>query len=211
MALKTYKPRSNGLRFRVSPTFEEITEKKPVKRLTKAIRKNAGRDNKGRISVRHHGGGAKRRYRIIDFLRAKDGMEATVKGIAYDPNRSANLALIEYTDGTLAYILAPEGLVVGAKVMSGAKAEATVGNALPLAQIPLGLTVHCVELVPGQGAKLCRSAGNGAQRRARCASSTRVARRRSARWATRTGARSSWARPGASATWASARRCAAWR
>ena len=95
MALKTYKPRSNGLRFRVSSTFEEITEKKPVKRLTKAIRKNAGRDNKGRISVRHHGGGAKRRYRIIDFLRAKDGMEATVKGIAYDPNRSANLALIE--------------------------------------------------------------------------------------------------------------------
>ena len=167
MALKTYKPRSNGLRFRVSSTFEEITEKKPVKRLTKAIRKNAGRDNKGRISVRHHGGGAKRRYRIIDFLRAKDGMEATVKGIAYDPNRSANLALLEYTDGTLAYILAPEGLTVGAKVMSGAKAEATVGNALPLAQIPLGLTVHCVELVPGQGAKLCRSAGNGAQVMAR--------------------------------------------
>ena len=148
MALKTYKPRSNGLRFRVSPTFEEITEKKPVKSLTKAIRKNAGRDNKGRISVRHHGGGAKRRYRIIDFLRAKDGMEATVKGIAYDPNRSANLALLEYTDGTLAYILAPEGLAVGAKVMSGAKAEATVGNA-------------------GQGAKLCRSAGNGAQVMAR--------------------------------------------
>ena len=167
MALKTYKPRSNGLRFRVSPTFEEITEKKPVKSLTRAIRKNAGRDNTGHISVRQRGGGAKRRYRIIDFLRAKDGVEATVKGIAYDPNRSANLALLEYTDGTRAYILAPEGLVVGTKVMSGAKAEATVGNALPLAQIPLGLTVHCVELVPGQGAKLCRSAGNGAQVMAR--------------------------------------------
>ena len=158
MALKTYKPRSNGLRFRVSSTFEEITEKKPVKSLTRAVRKNAGRDNTGHISVRQRGGGAKRRYRIIDFRREKDGVEATVKGIAYDPNRSANLALLEYTDGTLAYILAPEGLTVGAKVMSGAKAEATVGNALPLSQIPLGLTVHCVELVPGQGAKLCRSA-----------------------------------------------------
>ena len=167
MALKTYKPRSNGLRFRVSSTFEEITEKKPVKSLTRAVRKNAGRDNTGHISVRQRGGGAKRRYRIIDFRREKDGVEATVKGIAYDPNRSANLALIEYTDGTLAYILAPEGLTVGAKVMSGAKAEATVGNALPLSQIPLGLTVHCVELVPGQGAKLCRSAGNGAQVMAR--------------------------------------------
>ena len=167
MALKTYKPRSNGLRFRVSSTFEEITEKKPVKSLTRAVRKNAGRDNTGHISVRQRGGGAKRRYRIIDFRRDRDGVEATVKGIAYDPNRSANLALIEYTDGTLAYILAPEGLTVGAKVMSGAKAEATVGNALPLSQIPLGLTVHCVELVPGQGAKLCRSAGNGAQVMAR--------------------------------------------
>ena len=167
MPLKSYKPRSSGLRFRVSPTFEEITEKKPVKSLTQAVRKNAGRDNQGHISVRHHGGGVKRRYRIIDFRRNKDGVEATVKGIAYDPNRSANLALLEYADGTLSYILAPEGLKVGMKLMSGPTAEATVGNAMALSQIPLGLTVHSIELVPGQGAKLARSAGNGAQVMAR--------------------------------------------
>ena len=167
MPLKSYKPRSSGLRFRVSPTFEEITEKKPVTSLTQAVRKNAGRDNQGHISVRHHGGGVKRRYRIIDFRRNKDGVEATVKGIAYDPNRSANLALLEYADGTLSYILAPEGLKVGMKLMSGPTAEATVGNAMALSQIPLGLTVHSIELVPGQGAKLARSAGNGAQVMAR--------------------------------------------
>ena len=162
MALKTFKARSQGMRFRVASTFEEITEKKPVKSLTKAVRKNSGRNNTGKITVRHHGGGVKRRYRIIDFRREKQG-EAEVKGIAYDPNRSANLALLQYEDGTKAYILAPEGLKVGMKVMSGAKAEATVGNCLPLGQIPLGLMVHCVELVPGQGAKVARSAGNEAQ------------------------------------------------
>ena len=161
MALKTFKARSQGMRFRVASTFEEITEKKPVKSLTKAVRKNSGRNNTGKITVRHHGGGVKRRYRIIDFRRDKVG-EATVAGIAYDPNRSANLALLQYEDGTKAYILAPEGLQVGMKVVSGEKAEATVGNCLPLAQIPLGLMVHCVELVPGQGAKVARSAGNEA-------------------------------------------------
>ena len=166
MGLKTFKARSQGMRFRVASTFEEITEKKPVKSLTRAIRKNAGRNNTGKITVRHHGGGVKRRYRIIDFRREKQG-EAEVKGIAYDPNRSANLALLQYEDGTKAYILAPEGLKVGMKVMSGAKAEATVGNCLPLGQIPLGLMVHCVELVPGQGAKVARSAGNEAQVMAR--------------------------------------------
>ncbi len=166
MALKTFKARSQGMRFRVASTFEEITEKKPVKSLTKAVRKNSGRNNTGKITVRHHGGGVKRRYRIIDFRRDKAG-EATVAGIAYDPNRSANLALLQYEDGTKAYILAPEGLQVGMKVVSGEKAEATVGNCLPLAQIPLGLMVHCVELVPGQGAKVARSAGNEAQVMAR--------------------------------------------
>ena len=167
MALKTFKPRSQGMRFRVAPTFEEITEKKPVKRLTKAVRKNAGRNNTGRITVRHHGGGVKQRYRIVDYKRNKFGVAATVEAIAYDPIRTSNLALIKYEDGTLSYILQPEGIKVGQKVMSGPKAEATVGNALPLSQIPLGLMVHCVELVPGQGAKLGRSAGNECQVMAR--------------------------------------------
>ena len=167
MALKTFKPRSQGMRFRVASTREEITEKKPFKPLTKAIRKKAGLDSAGHISVRHRGGGVKRRYRIVDFLRKRDGMEATVEAIAYDPNRSANLALIAYEDGVKAYILAPEGLKVGSKVMSGEKAEATPGNCLPLGLIPLGLMVHCVELVPGQGAKISRSAGNDCQVMAR--------------------------------------------
>ncbi len=167
MALKKFNPRSQGMRFRIAPTFEEITEKSPVKSLTKAVRKTAGRNNQGRITVRHRGGGVKRRYRIIDFMRRKDGVEATVMAIAYDPNRSANLAQIEYTDGVKAYIICPEGLKVGAKIMSGEKAEATVGNSLPLSQIPLGLMVNCVELVPGQGAKIARSAGTEAQIMAR--------------------------------------------
>ena len=163
MALKKYKARSCGMRFRESATFEEITEKKPVKRLTEAVRKTAGRNNQGRITVRHRGGGAKRRYRIVDFKRRKFGVEATVKDIAYDPTRSAYLALIEYTDGVKSYILAPEGLKVGMKVMNGPKAEATVGNCLPLSQIPLGLMVHAIELVPGKGASVARSAGNACQ------------------------------------------------
>ena len=142
MALKKYKPRSCGMRFRESATFEEITEKRPVKRLTKAVRKTAGRNNQGRITTRHHGGGAKQRMRIVDFKRNKFDVEATVKDIAYDPTRSAYLALIEYTDGVKSYILAPEGLKPGMKVMNGPKAEATVGNCLPLSQIPLGLFVH---------------------------------------------------------------------
>ena len=167
MGLKTYKPRSQGMRFRVSASFEEVTEKRPVKSLTEAVRKTAGRNNQGRITTRHRGGGVKRRYRIVDFRRNKFGVEATVKDIAYDPTRSAYLALIEYTDGVKSYILAPEGLKPGMKVMNGPKAEATVGNCLPLAQIPLGLMVHAIELVPGQGAKVARSAGNSCQIMAR--------------------------------------------
>ena len=167
MALKKYKARSCGMRFRESATFEEITEKRPVKRLTKAVRKTAGRNNQGRITTRHHGGGAKQRMRIVDFKRNKFDVEATVKDIAYDPTRSAYLALIEYTDGVKSYILAPEGLKPGMKVMNGPKAEATVGNCLPLSQIPLGLFVHAVELVPGRGASVARSAGNSCQVMAR--------------------------------------------
>ena len=163
MALKTFKPRSQGMRFRVASTFEEITEKRPVKSLTRPKRKTAGRNNQGRITTRHHGGGAKQRMRIVDFKRNKFGVEATVKDIAYDPTRSAYLALIEYTDGVKSYILAPEGLKVGMKVMNGPKAEATVGNCLPLSQIPLGLMVHAIELVPGKGASVARSAGNACQ------------------------------------------------
>ena len=167
MALKTYKARSCGIRFRESATFEEITEKRPVKSLTEAVRKKAGRNNQGRITVRHRGGGAKQRRRIVDFRRGKFGVAATVKDIGYDPTRSAYLALLEYADGVKTYILAPEGLRPGMTVMSGPKAEATVGNCLPLAQIPLGMAVHAIELVPGQGAQICRSAGNSCQVMAR--------------------------------------------
>ena len=167
MGLKTFKARSDGMRFRVSNAFEEITEKKPVKSLTKAVRKTAGRNNQGRITTRHHGGGAKQRLRLVDFKRNKFDVEATVKDIAYDPKRSAFLALVEYADGQKSYILAPEGLKVGMKVMNGPNAEASVGNCLPLVQIPLGLMVHAIELVPGEGAKIARSAGNECQIMAR--------------------------------------------
>ena len=167
MALKKYKPRSCGMRFRESATFEEITEKRPVKSLTKALRKKAGRNNQGRITVRHRGGGAKQRLRIVDFKRNKFDVEATVREIAYDPTRSAYLALLEYADGVKTYILAPDGLKVGMKVLNGPKADASLGNCLPLGQIPLGLMVHAVELVPGEGAKVARSAGNACQVMAR--------------------------------------------
>ncbi|MDD4016767.1 MAG: 50S ribosomal protein L2 [Kiritimatiellae bacterium] len=167
MGLKTFKPRSEGLRHRVAPTFEEITEVKPLRRLTEARKSNAGRNNQGRITTRHRGGGVKRRYRIVDFRRDKIGIPARVEAIAYDPNRSANLALLKYVDGEKRYILAPAGLKVNDAVMAGTEAEPSVGNALPLAQIPLGLFVHNIELVPGQGGKLCRSAGNSCQVMAR--------------------------------------------
>ena len=163
MGLKTFKPRSEGLRQRVALTFDEITEKKPVKRLTEPLKSKAGRNNKGRITVRHRGGGVKRRYRIVDFRRSKTGIAATVEAIAYDPNRSANLALLKYADGELSYILAPNGLAVGATVMSGPDVEPSVGNALPLGKIPLGMQVHNIELVPNEGGKVARAAGNACQ------------------------------------------------
>ncbi len=167
MGLKTFKPRSEGLRHRVAPTFDEITEVKPQRRLTEAKKSKAGRNNQGQVTVRHRGGGAKRRYRIVDFRRDKTGIPARVEAIAYDPNRSANLALLKYVDGEKRYILAPVGLKVNDAVMSGPEAEPSVGNALPLAQIPLGLFVHNIELVPGHGGKLARSAGISCQLMAR--------------------------------------------
>ncbi|HRR33793.1 MAG TPA: 50S ribosomal protein L2 [Kiritimatiellia bacterium] len=167
MGLKTFKPRSAGLRHRVAPTFDEITEVKPLRRLTEAKKSKAGRNNQGRITTRHRGGGVKRRYRIVDFRRNKIGIPARVEAIAYDPNRSANLALLKYVDGEKRYILAPQGLKVNDAVMAGPEAEPSVGNSLPLALIPLGLFVHNIELVPGQGGKLARSAGNSCQVMAR--------------------------------------------
>ncbi|NLL82719.1 MAG: 50S ribosomal protein L2 [Lentisphaerae bacterium] len=163
MALKTFKPRTPGLRHRVSQTFEEITETRPVRRLSTATRSKAGRNNTGRITVRHRGGGVKRRYRIIDFRRDKIGIPARVAEIAYDPNRTANLALLNYVDGEKRYILAPAGLKIGDLLLSGPDAEPVVGNALPLEKIPLGMTVHNIELIPGKGGQLARSAGNGCQ------------------------------------------------
>jgi large subunit ribosomal protein L2 len=167
MGLKSFKPRTEGLRHRVTLTFDEITEQKPQRRLTEAVRKNAGRNCHGHITSWHRGGGAKRRYRIVDFRRDKFGIPARVEAIAYDPNRSANLALLKYVDGEKRYILAPEGLKVNDAVMSGPEAEPSVGNALPLGQIPLGLYVHNVELVPGKRGSIARSAGNSCQVMAR--------------------------------------------
>ena len=163
MGLKTFKPRTDGQRHRVAQTFDELTAGGPVRGLTEATRHAAGRNNAGRITTRHRGGGAKRRYRLIDFRRDKLGIPARVAALSYDPNRSANLALLQYVDGEKRYILAPEGLAVGALVLAGPDAEPSVGNALPLDKIPLGLFVHNIELVPGQGGVLARSAGNGCQ------------------------------------------------
>ena len=143
--------------------FSEITKSTPEKSLVTSLNKNAGRNNQGKITVRHRGGGSRRKYRIIDFKRKKDDIQATVIGIEYDPNRTANIALICYADGEKAYILAPEGLKVGAKIMNGENAEVRVGNCLPLSAIPVGTMVHNIELYPGKGGQLVRSAGNGAQ------------------------------------------------
>ncbi len=162
MGLKSYKPRTPGLRFRVSQTFDELSDVKPQRGLTRGKRRTAGRNNAGRITSRYRGGGSKQRYRIIDFRRNKTGIPARVASIEYDPNRSANIALLNYVDGEKRYILAPAGLKVGALLLSGPDAEPSVGNALPLSKIPLGLTIHNIELVPGAGGKVVRSAGNGA-------------------------------------------------
>ena len=163
MGIKTYNPYTPSRRNMTGSDFSEITKKTPEKSLCVSKKKNAGRNNQGKITVRHHGGGHRQKYRIIDFKRNKDGIAAKVIGIEYDPNRSANIALICYEDGQKAYIIAPEGLTDGMKVMNGPEAEVRVGNCLPLSEIPVGTMVHNVELYPGKGGQLVRSAGNSAQ------------------------------------------------
>lgn len=163
MAIKSYKPMTNGTRGMTTLVNEEITKTTPEKSLVTTIKKSGGRNNQGKITVRHHGGGAKRKYRIIDFKRTKDGIIGTVASIEYDPNRSANIALINYADGEKRYIIAPKGLKVGMKIESGENADIKVGNCLPLKDIPEGTLVHNVELKPGKGGQMARSAGSSVQ------------------------------------------------
>ncbi len=163
MAIRSYRPTTNGRRGMTTLVNEDITKTKPEKSLVVTIKKSGGRNNQGKITVRHHGGGAKRKYRIIDFKRNKDGIVGTVASIEYDPNRSANIALINYADGEKRYIIAPNGLKVGMKIESGNAADIKVGNCLPLADIPEGTLVHNVELKPGKGGQMARSAGSSVQ------------------------------------------------
>jgi len=162
MGIKKYKPTTPTRRFTTDVTRDDLSKERPPRTLTKKLNYKAGRDAYGHISTRHKGGKHKRQYRIIDFKRYKDGVSGLVARIDYDPYRTANIALIHYSDGEKRYILAPEGLLVGATVMSGDSCEFTVGNALPIGKIPLGMQVHNIELVPGQGGKLARSAGSSA-------------------------------------------------
>ena len=163
MAIKVYKAITNGRRNMTSLDFAEITTSKPEKSLLAPLPKKAGRNNQGKITVRHHGGGHKKQYRIIDFKRNKDNVPAKVATIEYDPNRSANIALIHYVDGVKAYIIAPKGLQVGQRIESGVNADIKVGNALPLGSIPVGTVIHNIETKPGKGGQLVRSAGTSAQ------------------------------------------------
>ena len=164
MGIKTYNPYTPSRRNMTGSDFAEITKKTPEKSLLVSLQKQSGRNNQGKITVRHRGGGSRRKYRIIDFKRnKKDGIPATVIGIEYDPNRTANIALICYVDGEKKYIIAPEGLTDGMKVMEGPEAEIRVGNCLPLENIPVGTQIHNIELIPGKGGQMVRSAGNSAQ------------------------------------------------
>ena len=163
MGIKTYRPYTPSRRQMTGSDFSEITKTTPEKSLLAPKSRQAGRNNQGKITVRHRGGGAKKKYRIIDFKRRKDNIHATVLGIEYDPNRTANIALICYEDGEKAYIIAPEGLTDGMTVMNGPEAEVKIGNCLPLAQIPVGTQIHNIELHPGKGGQMVRSAGNSAQ------------------------------------------------
>jgi len=163
MGIKKFNPYTPSRRNMTMSDFAEITTDKPEKSLVVSMKKHSGRNNQGKITVRHHGGGARKKYRIIDFKRRKDDIPAVVKTIEYDPNRTANIALICYADGEKAYIIAPNGIKVGQTVMNGANAEIKVGNCLPLANIPVGTQIHNIELTPGKGAQLVRSAGNSAQ------------------------------------------------
>ncbi|MST69441.1 50S ribosomal protein L2 [Clostridiales Family XIII bacterium RF-744-FAT-WT-3] len=163
MGIKKYNPTTPGLRGMTVSTFEEITASKPEKSLTVTLKKHAGRNVRGKITVRHRGGGTRPKYRIIDFKRNKDNIPATVKTIEYDPNRSANIALVVYADGEKRYIIAPNQLKVGDVIVSGPDSDIKPGNALPIANIPVGTMIHNIELKPGKGAQLVRSAGNAAQ------------------------------------------------
>ncbi|HRU83862.1 MAG: 50S ribosomal protein L2 [Christensenellales bacterium] len=163
MAIKKYKPTSPARRFMTVPAFDEITTQTPEKSLTQSLNKTGGRNSTGRITVRHIGGGARIKYRIIDFKRDKDGIPAKVAEIEYDPNRSANIALLVYADGEKRYIIAPLGLTKGATVMSGPSADIKAGNALPLENIPVGTMVHNIEMQPGRGGQIARTAGSAAQ------------------------------------------------
>ena len=167
MAIKRYKPTSSARRFMTVSAYDEITKKTPEKSLLEDQRKSGGRNAQGKITVRHIGGGNRRKYRIIDFKRAKDGVPATVKAIEYDPNRSANIALLYYADGAKAYILAPVGLKVGDTVLSGVNADIKAGNSLMLKDIPVGTMVHNIEMQPGKGGQIARAAGMSAQIMAR--------------------------------------------
>ncbi|EFR31605.1 50S ribosomal protein L2 [Eremococcus coleocola] len=163
MAIKHYKPTTNGRRNMTGYDFSEITTNKPEKTLLESKKQNAGRNSQGKITVRHHGGGHKRAYRVIDFKRNKDGVIGTIATVEYDPNRSANIALVHYEDGVKAYIIAPKGIKVGQKIESGENADIQIGNALPLVNIPVGTFIHNIELKPGKGGQLVRSAGASAQ------------------------------------------------
>lgn len=163
MAIKNFKPYAPGRRFMTVASFDEITTDKPERSLVERLQKHAGRNQQGRLTVRHQGGGHKRLYRIIDFKRTKDGIPAKVATIEYDPNRSARIALLNYVDGEKRYILAPNGLKVGDTIMSGPEADIKVGNALPLVNIPVGTMIHAIELKIGKGAQMVRSAGASAQ------------------------------------------------
>ena len=163
MSIKVFKPTTNGRRGMSVTDYSELSKVAPEKSLLKTLNKNSGRNSYGRITVRHRGGGNRRKYRVIDFKRTKFDIEATVKTLEYDPNRSAHIALIEYTDGVKAYILAPVGLKVGDTVVAGPSADIKPGNALPLTNIPVGTFIHNVELYPGKGGQLARAAGNAAQ------------------------------------------------
>ena len=167
MAIRSYKPTSPGRRFQTVSTFEEITSTTPERSLLGTVKKTGGRNNHGRVTSRHRGGGHKRRYRIVDFKRTKDGVPAKVAAIEYDPNRSARIALLQYADGEKSYILAPVGIKLGDTVMSGPRADFRPGNAMALQDMPLGQTIHNIELAPGRGGKLVRSAGAAAQLMAR--------------------------------------------
>ena len=163
MAIKRYKPYTPSRRHMTVSAFDEITKSTPEKSLVVHLRKTSGRNNQGKLTVRHHGGGAKIKYRLVDFKRNKDGVPAIVKSIEYDPNRTANIALIVYADGVKSYILAPAGLKVGDHLMNGPEAEVKLGNTLPMSKIPVGASIHNIEMKPGKGGQLVRSAGNVGQ------------------------------------------------